>query len=269
MTAKPSAQASRKHGSSPLEDVFCSCLPLIESLAASAARRSGFPEDERQDVVAWVRLRLIEDDYAILAKHRGESSIESYLAVVVTRLVRDYRMREWGRWRPSATAVRQGSLAIRLETLTRRDRLSLDQAVNVMQSEGWMVSERALRHLDRLLPDREPLRPTRVDVFDPGVQASLTSEGTASEPGAAFDVAERNRILDMVEREIQALPTEEQLIIRLRFREGLAIADVARALGLPEKPLYRRLPALVGRLRRRLEAGGITRDDLHDVLDYD
>jgi RNA polymerase sigma factor for flagellar operon FliA len=238
-------------------------------VASAAARRCGFPDDERPDVVAWVRLRLIEGDYAILAKHRGESSMENYLAVAVTRLVRDYRFREWGRWRPSAFAVRHGSLAVRLETLTSRDGFRFEQALSVMRSEGWEASDRALRQLHRLLPAREPLRPSQVDVHDPEIHESLSSRDAADDASAVLLADDRRRLLDAVEREIHALPAEDQLIVRLRFHEGLAIADVARALGLSEKPLYRRLPAIVARLRKQLEATGVTSGDLHDVLDYD
>lgn len=252
-----------------LEQRFCSLLPHIEMVARSAARRSGFADDDRPDVVAYVRLRLIEGDYAILAKHRGESSIESYLAVVVTRLVRDYRLREWGRWRPSAFAVRHGSLAVRLETLTKRDGLPFEQAARVLRSEGWAVSDDALRQVARLLPQREPLRPSQVDVHDPGVQESIASSGDADSEVAILNADLRRRIFEAMEREIHALPAEDQLIIRLRYREGLPIADVARALGLPEKPLYRRLPSIVARVRRQLEATGITSDDLRDLLGYD
>jgi RNA polymerase sigma factor (sigma-70 family) len=268
ITAK-GASMDRRRDRSPLEELFCSLLPFIESLARSAARRSGFPVDEHPDIVGCVRLRMIEGDYSILAKYRGESSIESYLAIVVTRLVRDYRFREWGRWRPSAFAVRNGSLAVRLETLTRRDGLPFEHALHVIRSEGWDASERSLRQLHRLLPAREPLRPGQVDVHDPEILASLASRDGASDAAAILLADDRQRILDAVERELRELPPEEQLIIRLRFREGLAIADVARALGLAEKPLYRRLPEIVGRLRRRLEAAGVAGDDLHDVLDYD
>lgn len=248
-----------------LEALFCAQLPHIEAIAAAVARRSGFPPDECPDIVAWVRLRLLEDDYAILAKHRGESSVEGYLAVVVARLVRDYRMKAWGRWRPSAIALRQGSAAVRLETLTRRDRMPYEQAVRVMRSEGFGLCERELLRMHRLLPDRTPMRPREVDIGDPALEQAFAVLPDVERSATADDYDSRARLLSAVDAAVRTLPAEEQLIIRLRYGEGLAIADVARALGIPEKPLYRRLPAIVRRVREHLEAAGISQTDAEEV----
>lgn len=249
-----------------LERAFCEHLPRIEALAASVARRSGFPADDCPDVVAWVRLRLIEHDYAILARHRGESSLVSYLAVVIAGLVRDYRMATWGRWRPSAAAVRLGTIAVRLETLTGRDGLPIDQAVNVLLSEGAATTERELRHLHRLLPVRPPLRPREVAMDDPTIEEALATPATTGGDAGSSDAGERETFFAALERAVRSLPPEEQLVVRLRFGEGLTIADVARALGLDEKALYRRLPQIVRRVRQRLEAAGYSSADAAEVL---
>lgn len=262
--ARPTVRPARTRDE--LEAVFCAHLPLIEALAGSVARRCGFRPDDIVDAVAWVRLRLIEGDYAVIAKHRGESSIQSYLAIVVVRLIRDYRMMLWGRWRPSAAAIRNGSVAVRLETLTRRDRLPFEQAVAVMRSDGCAVSERELRRLHRVLPERAPLRPNEVDIGDPAIEDALAVSPTVDGAGGPGDRDARSRLFAAVDRAIRTLPSEDQLIIRLRYGEGLAIADVARTLGIAEKPLYRRLPMIVRRVREVLEAAGISRDDAMEVF---
>ena len=185
--------------------------------------------------------------------------------MVVTRLVRDYRMSAWGRWRPSAAAVRHGSTAVRLETLTRRDRLPYQQAVHVMRAEGRDLCERELRRIHGMLPDRAPQRPREVDIGDPSLEEALAVPPDAVGIGLDGD-EERARLFAAVERAIRSLPPEDQLIVRLRYGESLAIADVARALGLAEKPLYRRLPAIVRRVRELLEAAGYSRADAEEVL---
>ena len=132
---------------SELEALLTNNLGWVDRVAASVCRRHGLDPDESDEFAGWARMRLVEDDYAVLRKFRGESAITTYLTVVVTMLFRDYRVSRWGRWRPSAAAKRQGDLAVRLETLVYRDGYRVDQA-------GEML--RAARHTD--LPDRELVR---------------------------------------------------------------------------------------------------------------
>ncbi|MGH8186413.1 MAG: hypothetical protein ACREUC_07605, partial [Steroidobacteraceae bacterium] len=74
-------------------------------------------------------LKLIEHDYAVLRRFEGASSLRTYLTVVLHRVLLDQRNREWGRWRPSAAAYRNGPLAVRLERLVTRDGLTPAEAI--------------------------------------------------------------------------------------------------------------------------------------------
>ena len=84
--------------------------------AASAGRVRGRRVRRRKS-----GLKLIDDDYQILRGFRERSSLRTYLSTVVERLFLDYRIRQWGKWRPSAQARRAGALAVRLEALLHRD----------------------------------------------------------------------------------------------------------------------------------------------------
>jgi DNA-directed RNA polymerase specialized sigma24 family protein len=82
--------------------------------------RHHLPGSEADDFGSHVKLKLIEHDYAILKKFEGRSNLRTYLTVVIHRLFLDYRIKAWGKWRPSAAAKRCGGVAILLERLTRR-----------------------------------------------------------------------------------------------------------------------------------------------------
>src|SRR5215213_773629 len=129
-------------------------LPTVDRIVASLCRRHGLSGDDADDFRSWVYLQLVEDDYAILRKFRGESSLATYLTVVIAMLFREYRVREWGRWRPSAIARRLGPLAVRLEMLVFRDGCTLSQAGEVLRSEGEKVSDRELADILAQLPPR-------------------------------------------------------------------------------------------------------------------
>jgi DNA-directed RNA polymerase specialized sigma24 family protein len=60
-----------------------------------------------------------------------------------------------------------------------------------------------------------------------------------------------------VTRWIETLANEDQLIIKLRFYEDLSVADVARALNVPQKPLYARITRLLQTLSVALRREGI------------
>jgi RNA polymerase sigma factor (sigma-70 family) len=244
-----------------LESLFVDNLPAAEWVLSALARRHALSRDEAEEFGAWAKLRLIEDDYAILAKFRGESSLPTYLTVVLSMLFREYRVQEWGRWRPSAAAKRGGAFAIRLETLIRRDGMPIAEAGQLLRTSGMTsLSDRELAELVSTFPMRTPLRPVQSEPTDAPADDRADdlvevgeSVAQASEAKAALDDA------------LETLPTEDRLIVRMHFIESMSIADIARGLALPQKPLYRRLDRALRTLRTTLERSGITRDHIREL----
>ena len=62
------------------------------------------------------------------------------------------------------------------------------------------------------------------------------------------------------------LDPEDQIILRMRFANGMRVPDIARTLNLDMKKLYKRIDKLLLRLRTALEAAGICRDEIEDLL---
>lgn len=243
-----------------LEALFLSQLGWIERVVAAVCRRHGLPRDDADDFASWTTLRLIEDDYAIFRKFRGESALTTYLTVVIAMLFRDYRTHRWGRWRPSAAARRRGALAVRLEGLVYRDRLRLDQAGELLRTAGQTdLSDRELARLLGELPARSR-RPVQVDS-----EGLTDSSGTErADDLVVADEVEAARVA--IDGQLERLPPEDRLILRMRFWEGLSVADIGRGLGLPPKPLYRRMERALADLRRSLEESGMSRQQARAVL---
>jgi RNA polymerase sigma factor for flagellar operon FliA len=252
---------------SEAESLFLQHLGWIDRIATSLCRRHGLEGDEVQDVVAWVRMLVMEDDYAILRRFRGESTVTTYLTVAVSLLFREHRIRERGRWRPSAAAQRMGPAIVRLETMVRRDGYRLDEAARVLRSAGATdLSDRELSAALAKLPRRAPLRPVRT-----GAEAldSAPAAGAADPAEAAETRAEREAAETVLARALEGLSAEDQVVVRLRFWEGLGVADVARGLGVPQKPLYRTLKRALRRLRTELERAGISAERVRALLEGD
>lgn len=247
------------------EALFLANLGWIERSAASLCRRYGLSGDEAQDVCSWINLKLIEDDYAPLRKFRGDSSIHTYLVVVVSSLFRDYRASHWGRWRPSAAALRAGPLAVRLETLVYRDRCTLGEAARTLRQSGETdLSDAELARMLAQLPVRGPLRP--YEAGEAPLEA-ISADRSADENVATGEAEDtRSTVLAALNRALVRLPEEDRVILRLHYWKGFSVADVARALDLPQKPLYRRIEGILRQLRRGLLAEGVLPEQMRDFL---
>src|SRR5688572_1196866 len=138
----------------PRDHLYLTHQPTIERALRFTARRHRCVGDEAEDFAAWARLKLVENDYAILAQFEGRAGLASYLAVVVQRLFLDYRISKWGKWRPSAEAKRLGPLAVRVETLLSRDGLSLEEAYQTLRAADLQLSREVMEDLQARLPTR-------------------------------------------------------------------------------------------------------------------
>lgn len=234
--------------------VYLQHLQAIDRIANSLCRRHGIRGADAEDFASEVRLRLLEDDYAVIRKHRGDGSMTTFLTAVIANLLRDYRIKMWGKWRPSAEAKRLGQTAVLLETAMYRDGCSFDDACALLErTDGTAIDRAQLRQFAKKLPVRAPRRVEGEEVLA-DVAAVSQSDGRVLEA----ERLERHAAAQAaMTRCLATLASEDQLIIKLRFYEGLSVADVARALGLPQKPLYARIARLLEVLSAALKSEGI------------
>jgi RNA polymerase sigma factor (sigma-70 family) len=246
-------------------DLFQRELPLIEGVIRFVSRRHRLSPADADEFASEARLRLIEHDYRILRSFRGRSSLKTFLAIVIERLLLDYRTSVWGKWRPSAEARRAGALGVRLDMLLHRDGLSLDQAAEVL-----LVSERVetTRGALEALAARLPRRAHRVFVGDEVLSDVAVPPDRVEASLAAREAAEaaaKTRAALMVA--LNRLPPQDRLVVQLHFGQGLTVASVARGLGLDQKPLYRQIDRILMTLREWLEADGISAEQVRDLLE--
>jgi RNA polymerase sigma factor for flagellar operon FliA len=227
----------------------------VNRVIGVVCRRAQLFGPDAEDFASEVKVALIDDGYAILARYEGRSSLDTFLTVVIQRLLADRRTRLKGRWHASAEAERHGAAAVMLETLVRRDGRSLDEAlVHLRAAHPGLTREEAARLLERL-PERVA-RPRAVDLE--AMTHAIAGGESADERALAGDRKRMSERAAIALRElIEAMPPDDRLLLRLRFTSGMSIADIARAMVVPQRPLYRRLEALLARLRAELLAAGI------------
>jgi RNA polymerase sigma factor for flagellar operon FliA len=233
------------------EELFLSSLGLIDRIASFICRRNHLSTADAEDFIANVRLKIIEDDYAVLRKFEHRSSIQTYLTVVIQRLFLEQRVQMWGKWRPSAEAKRLGDKAITLERLMSRDGYSFREAVQILTTgERPEYSMRELEAMYARLPARSP-RPVLVSEV---AAAEAVPDGRSADEDLLQheqDVAMRTtaKTLDCA---IAKMDPEDQLILRMRFWSDRRVADIAAALGLDPKKTYKRIDRLLAGLRAEL-----------------
>ena len=249
----------------PYEAQLVENLPLIERIVGALARRYGMGVDDAAELSSAIKLRIVEDDYAVFRKFRGESALSTYLTVVIAMMAREHRVAERGRWRPSAASQRIGPVAVKLETLVAQKGYALAEAGEIMRSRGeTTLSDRQLGDLLRQLPRRAPLRP--VEVGAEPLHAAPAGDDAEARVLTAEASARRASVEKLLEETLATLPLEDRLLLKLRFWQEASIADAARILGVEQRPLYRRIEKLMNDLRARLAGAGITLDQVRELI---
>ena len=218
------------------EQQFLSELAVIEQVIGWVAGRRGLRGADADDFASVVKMRLVENDYEILGKFQGRSSLKTYLTAVINRLYLDFQVQRFGKWRSSAEARRLGTVALRLECLMFRDGLTFDEACGVLQSDprGRRDARRARRDPPAAA---EPARTSQGgDVHEP---VRLDSGASTVER------AERQALADA---DLRGDPPGAVAPARARTGSSCACTSsrasrwprLARSLGLDQKSLYRR-----------------------------
>ena len=246
-------------------DTYTANRELIERAIEYACRRHQLYAADAQDFGSTARLHLIDNDYAVLRAFRGHSKLQTYLSTVLTRCFLDWRNARWGKWRPSAEAKRMGPAAVQLETLLARDGLSLDEACETLRTNLGLPQSRSEL---AAMADRFPHRVRRTFVSEESLETRPAIDGHADRLVRQEETADAaSRAADALRKVVSTLPAQDRLIIRMRFNDDFGISEIARALSLEPKPLYRRIEKLLTYLRSSLEAAGVTAEVVAELLE--
>lgn len=237
-------------------------LPVLDAAVSHVARRHRLSPSDRDDLLGMVRLKLVENDYAVVRRFEGRSSFKTYLAVVVQRVLLDWRVARWGKWRSSAIARRIGALAVRLERLLYREGRSVSEAIELLRRDGATEPEDEIATLASRLPAR--VRPREVPESEADVAAAPHGGDDALLDREAARLAASAEAA--ITSAIEELPVEDRLVLKMHFLDGCRISDIARVLDVPQKPLYKKVERSLAHLRRRLEEAGIAQTTIVPLL---
>lgn len=243
------------------EHLLIESLPVLEQIIESICARKGMGADEIEEFSADVKLRLVNNDYAIIKAFKNRSSFPTFLAAVVSRLLLDYRNRVWGKWRDSANAQQLGPAAVSLERLLHRDKRSFDDALTILTRQYPGLTREGVERLADRLRARTGRKSVSLDEAAP----------LAAEPcGIDVEGAETAQCISNVVRAyLGELPDEDRLIFQLRFESDLAVREIAASLHLDQQKVFRRLYRHFEELRKRLTYAGVDADDVEKLIGRD
>jgi DNA-directed RNA polymerase specialized sigma24 family protein len=140
------------------EALYNQQLAMIKRIAGNIAHRNHRNADDCEEFVQIVSVRLWENDYAILRKFEGRSSMSTYLTTVIARLYNEWRVSEWG--------LRMGQMApVRRSETPRQHGHHAGAVAHARQPDAL----RGLQHVD------DALGGARLDLGAVGVVCSPPS----------------------------------------------------------------------------------------------
>jgi DNA-directed RNA polymerase specialized sigma24 family protein len=248
-----------------LEKLFLAQLPTIDAAIDFVARRNHLRAEEKEEFAAEVRYRMIADDYGILRRHGGASSLDGYLRICIQNLWTSCLRAQEGRFRPSAEADRLGRLAAELETLLVRERRGLGEACDLLEARHQETTRQELEELAERLPQR--IWRKIVGEEELGPLASPIPDALERLEGRER-IAHKALALDALHKALAQLGEEERQLVLLPA-QGVPISQIARSLKTDDKRLYRTRQRTLDRLRRDLKAAEIRWEILRDTLGAD
>jgi RNA polymerase sigma factor (sigma-70 family) len=223
-------------------------LTLLTAVIREVARYHRLSPVDTQDFSQHVQLRFLERNYDAFSRFSGRSSLRTYLTVVVTRILLDWRNALYGKWRPSTAAVRLGPDAVVLDRLVSRDGYSRQEAIATVQ-RMTRSSAGNLQDMVEQLPARS--RPKFVE------ERVLAWTAGAGFQDPIEDREERlaaRRLRLALSHAVRRLDPDERQLLTLRYKLALSVSDISIVLNVDARILYRRLEKTIRSLRRALGA---------------
>jgi RNA polymerase sigma factor for flagellar operon FliA len=123
------------------------------------------------------------------------------------------------------------------------------------------ATEQELYQLSLGFPRRAPRRFVESDVLEQLPTGQTAEDGIERARRSQLAAAAEAALREALEK----LSPQDQLLLKMCYVNGLPLSEVARALKVEQKPLYRRRDHVLAVLREQLEQHGISRSDVPDI----
>lgn len=238
-------------------------LARYSPLLMQVVRRFEIGEMQATDCFVHVCGALSDDGFRRLRAFRsdGAARFDTWLKTVASNLCVDWRRKLRGRIRPLCAVNRLPELEQRAYQCLYMQGMDRTESLHILQARFPDLTEQRLSEINaRLFSEL-----TQRQRWQAGVRkASMVSLDAAAspddespepylvEPGPGPDgQAEADEERRLVEAAMQQLPSQQRLLIRMRFEQNLTLAEIARLTGQSDtNRVYRQLEAAIVALRK-------------------
>lgn len=241
---------------------WCAFLERYSNLVYHVVRTFDRDPDRSGNCYLFICEQLSANDFRRLLKFDlcGRASFSTWLCAVVRNLCLDWHRKEHGRHRIFGSVARRSATDQLLFELVFRQGLSVEESREALSRRGVDLSfaeveekvcdlRRCLnsRQLWLLCSDKTLLDP--IDGEEDGTPAVEPAD-PALNPEALAALRETHH---HVSAALTSLNDSDRLLIRLRYREGLTLQQVARLVGLKDaQTADRRLREIIDHIRQTL-----------------
>src|SRR6185436_8581787 len=191
-------------------------LALLAAVVREVARFHRLSPVDAQDFSQHVQLRFLERNYDAFARFSGRSSLRTFLTVVATRILNDWRNALYGKWWPSTAAVRLGPDAVLLDRLVSRDGYTRQEAIATVQRMTRATAENLRDMADRLPARRRP------KFVEERVLAWRAGAGFQDPIEAREERRAAHRMRLALSRAVRRLDPDERQLLALRYKLALS-----------------------------------------------
>lgn len=273
MNTEAVAELLQRLSSGKVDDAWREFLLGYSSVIMHVVRRHETDADRATECFIQVCAALSDDGFRRLRGFRpdGPARFRTWLMAVVSNLCVDWRRREQGRVRPFGRIARLPELEQQVYRCIYLRGMSREQCRQVLLPRfpaltGLQVSEINGRLFGLLTPQQR----WQLSLRTPGSRPVLVGVSSEEddpdwrleEPGPGPDAqAEGLQDRERLQQALARLPSEQRLLLRLRYEQDLTLAEVARLTRQPDpfranRAIHAALRALAG-----LMSAGQTRPD--------
>ncbi len=248
------------------EALFLTHLNWIERTSRFVARSHGYSPDDTQEFCSLVKEKILDNDYAVLRKFQGKSSLPLYLKTVIHRLYIDLEISRHGKWRPSVTARNMGTMAVQLEELLFRQGRSFDEACHILTSQHGQVDRDELHQIAGKLPKRWGKSTVQVVSLDDSAAEEPYLQTEERDPKTS-EWAQRlaSAVSDCVAR----LSGTERLILKMRFQDDFTYEAIGRCVRMKKLHVYWRLNKILSDIQENLLSQGLSESAVQEILKHE
>ncbi len=241
--------------------------------------------DERMDLFLFVCAALRSDGMRRVRRYRyrpeAPCRFSTYLAVVVRNLVLDHERARRGRYRAFSSMARLDAIDRRIVAYRFRDGRPLDEVRERLERrhgvrlEPQELAERVARVERSLSPSqrwrllsrwtwRQPTIPIDcVSVVAEQTSRTFALAASGRDPERSLEERQAERAFA---RAVAGLAPRQQLVLAVRFRDGLDVGTAAKAIGVSGAEIERTTRDALAAIRSALGEARITRDDLEGAF---